>query len=101
MDPERTEDQAKALAATRRILAVIRLEAAGGEEGSLSDGDRERLAGYDAECLAEDLSTFARWHQALGTDPDAALAATPCRVFTHNTKKSKTLLEGAARQRRP
>lgn len=74
MDPEQTEDQAKALAATRRILAVMRLEAASGEEASVSDRDQELLAGYDAKGLAHDLSVFAEWHQALGTDPDAALA---------------------------
>ena len=74
MDPERTEDQAKALASTRRILAVMRLEAAGGEEATLTQQDRDLLEGYDSEGLAEDLRTFAEWHQALGTDPDAALA---------------------------
>jgi hypothetical protein len=74
MDPQRTEEQAKALVATRRILAVIRLEAAGGEEDSLSDQDRQLLADYDAESLAEDPRTFAGWHQALSTDPDATLA---------------------------
>ncbi|MDP9476198.1 MAG: hypothetical protein M3R38_11050 [Actinomycetota bacterium] len=74
MDPQSTEDQAKALAATRRILAVMRLEAAGGEEAALTDRDRELLEGYDAERLTEDLRTFAEWHHALGTDPDAALA---------------------------
>ena len=74
MDPGRTEDQARALAATARILAVVRLEAADGDEGSLTDGDRELLEGYDAESVAEDLRAFAEWHRALGTDPDAALA---------------------------
>ncbi|QIN80962.1 hypothetical protein GBA65_21105 (plasmid) [Rubrobacter marinus] len=74
MDPERTEDQAKALAATRRILAVMRLEAAGGEEAALTDRDRQLLAGFGPESLADDLATFAEWHRALGTDPDAALA---------------------------
>lgn len=66
MDPERTEDQAKALAATRRILAVMRLEVAGGggEEASLGDRDQQLLAGHDAEGLTEDLSVFAEWHRA-------------------------------------
>lgn len=74
MDPQSTEDQAKALAATRRIVAVMRLEAADGDEASLTYQDRELLTDYDAESLAADLRTFAGWHQALGTDPDAALA---------------------------
>lgn len=65
MDPERTEDQAKALAATRRILAVMRLEATGGEEASLSDRDQELLADYDAQGLAEDLGTFAEMRERL------------------------------------
>ena len=64
MDPGGTEDQARALAATRRILAVVRLEAADGDEGSLTDGDRELLEGYDAESVAEDLRAFAEWHRA-------------------------------------
>lgn len=74
MDPERTEDQAKALAATRRVMAVMRLEAAGGEEAALADQDRELLAGLGPESLADDLATFAQWHRALGTDPEVALA---------------------------
>ena len=75
MDPKRTQHQAKALAVTRRILAVMRLEVAGGEKASVSDDrDQKLLAGYYAEGLAEDLRIFAEWHQALGTDPDAALA---------------------------
>lgn len=52
----------------------MRLDAADGEEASVSDRDQKFLAGYDAEGLAEDLRIFAEWHQALGTDPDAALA---------------------------
>ena len=74
MDPTRADAQAKALAATRRILGVMRLEASGGEEASLTDQDRELLAGYDSERLAEDLRLFAEWHEALGTDPNEALA---------------------------
>ena len=52
----------------------MRLEASGGEEASLTDQDRELLAGYDSERLAEDLRLFAEWHEALGTDPNEALA---------------------------
>lgn len=74
MDPTQTEAQAQALAATRRILAVIRLEASGGVEAALTEHDRELLAVYDSGRLAEDLRIFAEWHRALGTDPDAALA---------------------------
>lgn len=68
-----TEAQARALASTRRILAVVRLEASGGEEAALTEQDRELLAGYDSDGLAEDLRVFAEWHEALGTDPDDAL----------------------------
>ncbi len=39
----------------------------------MSDWDQKLLAGYDARGLAEDLRTFVEWHQALGTDPEAAL----------------------------
>ena len=51
----------------------MRLEVAGGEKASASDRDQKLLAGYHAEGLAEDLRIFAEWHQALGTDPNAAL----------------------------
>lgn len=74
MDPTHTEAQARALAATRRILAVMRLEASGGDEASLTGQDRELTAGYDSGHLAENLRVFAEWHEALGTDPDDALA---------------------------
>lgn len=73
MDPTQTEAQARALAATRRVLAVMRLEAAGGEEAALTEQDRELLARYGAEGLAEDLRVFAEWHESLGTDPDEFL----------------------------
>jgi len=84
MDPEHTDEQAKAqakaqaeaLVATRRILARLKvglLES--GEE--LADGpteeDRELLA-HDTEFRAEDdLRVFAEWYATLGTDPQAAL----------------------------
>ena len=74
MDPTQTEAQARALAATRSILAVMRLEASGGDEASLTEQDRGLIAGYDSGRLAEDLRVFAEWHEALGTDPDDALA---------------------------
>ena len=74
MDPTRTEAQARALAATRRILSVMRLEASGGDEAALTEQDRELIAGYDSGGLAEDLRVFAEWHEALGTDPDDAPA---------------------------
>ena len=75
MDPTRTEAQAsRALAATRRILSVMRLEASDGDETALTEQHRELIAGYDSGRLAEDLRAFAEWHRALGTDPDAALA---------------------------
>ncbi len=73
MDPSRNESQAKALAATRRIMAVTRLEVSG-DGGALTEQDRSLLEGYDSERLAGDLGVFAEWHGAMGTDPDAALA---------------------------
>jgi hypothetical protein len=57
VDPERTEAQAEALLATRRILARLKLEL-------LEAG--EDLAG---ELTEDDLRIFAEWHGALGTDP--------------------------------
>ena len=74
MDPTRTEAQARALAATRRISSVMRLEASGGDDAAPTQQDRELIAGYDSWRLAEDLRVFAEWHEALGTDPDDALA---------------------------
>ena len=73
MDPERTEAQAEALLATRRILARLKLELLEtGEDlaGELTEEDRQLLA-HDTEWRAEDdlLRIFAEWHGALGTDP--------------------------------
>ena len=76
MDPERTEAQAEALLATRRILARLKLELLEtGEDlaGELTEEDRQLLA-HDTEWRAEDdLRIFAEWHGALGTDPGVAL----------------------------
>jgi hypothetical protein len=76
MDPERTEAQAEALLATRRILARLKLELLEkGEElaSDLTEEDRELLA-HDTEWRTEDdLRVFAEWHAALGTDPEVAL----------------------------
>lgn len=80
MDPTQTGLQAKALASTRRILAVIKLEVSGGEE-ALTEQDRDLMNGYDAEQLAEDLQLFAEWHEALGTDPEAALVEMRSRIL--------------------
>lgn len=79
MDPTQTGLQARALASTRRILAVIKLEVSGCEE-TLTEQDRDLMNGYDAEQLAEDLRAFAEWHEALGTDPEAALAEMRSRI---------------------
>ena len=79
MDVSRTDLQARALASTRRILAVIKLEVSGSED-ALTEQDRDLIKGYDAEQLAEDLRLFAAWHEALGTDPEAALAEMRSRV---------------------
>ena len=76
MDPERTEAQAEALLATRRILARLKLELLEtGEDlaSELTEEDRQMLA-HDTEWRAEDdLRVFAEWHGALGTDPGVAL----------------------------
>lgn len=79
MDPTQTGSQARALASTRRILAVMKLEVSGSEE-ALTEHDRDLMKGYDAEQLAEDLRLFAEWHKVLGTDPEAALAEMRSRV---------------------
>jgi hypothetical protein len=76
MDPEQTQAQAEALLATRRILARLKLELLeSGEDlaSELTEEDRELLA-HDTEWRAQDdLRVFAEWHDALGTDPGAAL----------------------------
>jgi hypothetical protein len=76
VDPERTQAQAEALLATRRILARIKLELhESGEDlaAELTEEDRQMPA-HDTEWRAEDdLQVFAEWHDALGTDPEVAL----------------------------
>jgi len=76
VDPERTEAQAEALLATRRILARLKLELLeSGEDlaSELTEEDRELLA-HDIEWRAQDdLRVLAEWHAALGTDPEVAL----------------------------
>lgn len=79
MDLTQIGSQARALASTRRILAVMKLEVSGSEE-ALTEHDRDLMKGYDAEQLAEDLRLFAEWHKVLGTDPEAALAEMRSRV---------------------
>lgn len=70
VDPERTQAQAEALLATRRILARMELELLErGEElaKELTDEDWEVLE-HDTEWRADDdLRVFAQWHAALGT----------------------------------
>ncbi len=76
MDPTQPGDQAEALAATRRILARLKLEILGDEDalpGVFTGEDRELLEGDTAERRRDDLRVFLTWHAALGTDPDAAL----------------------------
>ncbi len=56
MDPERTEAQAEALLATRRILARLKLELLENREdlaSELTEEDRQMLA-HDTEWRAED-----------------------------------------------
>jgi hypothetical protein len=76
MHPERTEAQAEALLATRRILARLKLELLESGEAltsELTEEDREVLA-HDTEWrIEDDLRVFAKWHGALGTDPEEAL----------------------------
>jgi hypothetical protein len=76
MDPERTEAQAEALLATRRILARLKLELLDSGEhlaSELTEEDRELLA-HDTQWRAEnDLRVFSEWHAAVGTDPRVAL----------------------------
>ncbi|MDQ3793661.1 MAG: hypothetical protein M3341_13755 [Actinomycetota bacterium] len=76
MDPERTEAQAEALLATRRILARLKLDLLESGEGlasELTEEDRQMLA-HDTVWRAEDdLRVFTEWHRALGTDPEVAL----------------------------
>jgi hypothetical protein len=79
MDPSHNESQARALAATRRIMAVMRLEVSA-DGGALTEQDRTLLEAYDSERLAGDLGIFAEWHGAMGTNPDDALAGMRCRM---------------------
>jgi hypothetical protein len=56
VDPERTEAQAEALLATRRILAKLKLELLENREdlaSELTEEDRQMLA-HDTEWRAED-----------------------------------------------
>ncbi|TCJ15859.1 hypothetical protein E0L93_11400 [Rubrobacter taiwanensis] len=76
MEPGDTESQARALLASRRILARMKLELVDRGEaapGLFGEEDRELLRDDTQERLREDLRTFAEWHAALGTDPEAAL----------------------------
>jgi hypothetical protein len=76
VDPERTEAQAEALLATRRILARLKLELLeSGEDlaSELTEEDRQMLV-HDTVWRAEDdLRVFTEWHRALGTDSEVAL----------------------------
>lgn len=78
------EAQAAALAASRRILARLKLELLGDEDampGVFTEEDRELLAGDSEELQVEDLQTFADWHEALDSDPEAALLAMRERLY--------------------
>lgn len=81
MDSSNTERQARALAASRRILARIRKDMASEDSPvSLTTEDLELLAGDNEELLLEDLRVFADWHQSLDTDPEAVLSEMRSRV---------------------
>jgi hypothetical protein len=76
MEPRDPEAQAAALLASRRILARMKLElvdrgAAGPD--LFTDQDRELIRRDTERQLREDLEVFARWHESLGSDPEAAL----------------------------
>ncbi len=76
MDPRDSRDQAEALAATRRIMARTKVEFMGDEDtvpGIFTEDDREFLGEDSEEQESEDLATFAAWHSAMGTDPEAAM----------------------------
>lgn len=84
MEPTRVEDQARALAATRRIMAREKLELLGDEDaipGVFTGEDRELLAGDDEGLRREDVRTFSAWHAARGTDPDTAFEELRQRLY--------------------
>ncbi len=67
MDPERTQAQAEALLATRRILARLKLELLeSGEDlaSGLTEDDPELLAHNTQWRAQDDLRVFAEWHTA-------------------------------------
>jgi hypothetical protein len=81
VDPRDTERQARALAASRRILARIRQDLANEDSpGFPTEEDQELLAGDREELLREDLRVFAEWHKSLGTNPEAVLSEMRHRV---------------------
>lgn len=76
MDPNRSQDQAEAMAAARRIMARAKLEFMGDEDavpGIFTEEDREFLGEDSEEQESEDLATFEAWHTSMGTDPDTAM----------------------------
>ena len=70
--------------AARRIIARLKFQAvAGWHELAavvLTREDLEMLEGDTLGIAAGDLATFRRWHEAAGTDPEAALAEMEERV---------------------
>ena len=90
MDPERTEAQAEALLATRRILARLKLELLEtGEDlaSELTEEDRQMLAHATEWRAEDDLRVFAEWHGALGTDPGVALLEMRQRLRGGSTRR--------------
>ena len=76
MEPRSSRDQAEAMAATRRIMARVKLEFMGDEDvvpGIFTEDDREFLSEDSEEQEVEDLATFDNWHSAMGTDSEAAM----------------------------
>lgn len=64
------------MAATRRIMARVKLEFMGDEDavpGIFTEEDREFLAEESPELEAEDRETFEAWHSTMGTDPGVAM----------------------------
>lgn len=64
------------MAATRRIMARVKLEFMGDEDavpGVFTEEDREFLAEDSEAQEREDQETFEAWHSTMGTDPETAM----------------------------
>ena len=94
MNPKDSQDQAEAMAATRRIMARAKLEFMGDEDavpGIFTDEDREFLAEDSEDEEQQDREIFDSWHSAMGTDPEAALQELRQGVYDRIMKGLKGL----------